>query len=861
MDVSERSDLNAKVRQLVVHFKVDIDKVLKDFGKQLVSPDDVYGLADICLSKVLDHEDYEKYSSVLLSYALEIENEGLMFHEFVQYIYNKGIASKELLQSSQIYKQQIDEMIDHTRDTKLDSFGIHTMKRSYLYEKERPQFLWMRVALGIHGNDIDKAMKVYDDLSNLRYTHATPTLFNAGTKNSQMSSCFLIGMKDSISGIFKTITDIANISKFAGGIGVHLHEVRSKGSLIKGTYGKSDGIIPLCRVLNEVGRYVNQGGRRKGSIAIYIEPWHADIEDFCELRKPMGDEQRRCRDLFMGLWVNNLFMKCVENDELWYLFSPDDAYQLINSYGEQFNLEYMKLVQMKKYKKEIRARDLWRKILISQIETGMPYMAYKDNVNEKNNQSNLGTIRSSNLCCEIMQYSDHKHYSVCNLASLALPSFVREETKNFANKTITIEISKNSSNFQLLQTFISSMNLTEQCEFLTSDNQEPILIYDGFKLTTMQEIMKFLDTQTYFDFTALDDATRTLVHNLNRIIDINFYPVPETKLSNMKMRPIGIGVQGLSDTYIKMNMCFDQPEAMTLNKQIFECIYYAALDESCNIARDREMVLNAIKHSNDRVFEDLPEFYDDSVTFNDKNFNDVYHKLRLNKKEVERDEMIGTYECYNGCPMHNGKLQFDLWDKQASCRLDWSNLRDKIKRYGVRNSLMTSIMPTASTSQLLGNNECVEPITSNLYTRNTLSGDHVILNKYLRKKLRSLHLWNDKMIDQLIQNDGSIQNIHSIPEFIRKMFRTAFELPQKSLVQQSIDRGCFIDQSQSLNLFMIEPDFNKLSSCHFWGWKNGLKTGMYYLRSKPAASAIKYGNQNTTKTDEETTNECTLCTS
>ena len=861
-------------------YDIDFAKMKGDLSKNIECAGDVYNLADLCLSYRLKHNKYELFSRWLLSFGMKIENNNVGFCNFIEILYKKGIASRELKLSSYKYKVEIESMIDHEKDLKMDSFGLHTLKRSYLYEGERPQYLWMRVSLGVHGNDIEKVKKMYVDLSNLHYTHATPTLFNAGTKNPQMSSCFLIGMQDSINGIFKTISDIANISKFAGGIGVHLHEIRSKGTMIKGTYGKSDGIVPLCRVLNEVGRYVNQGGRRKGSIAIYIEPWHADIEEFCELRKPMGDEQSRCRDLFLGLWVNNYFMYCVENNMDWHLFNPESVPQLISMYGKTFEDEYIKLIKNKKYSKIVNARDIWKKILVSQIESGMPYMAYKDNVNEKTNQANLGTIRSSNLCCEIMQYSDHKQYAVCNLASVSLPSFVKTQQKTFeSNKYKIIHDSNNPThkkNIQILEHYTrNTLKIECKYEMITepaNEIKDIILMNIQTKETLVvgiDNILKYFSPNTEYDYVQLGEITKSIVRNLNKIIDINFYPVEETKISNMLLRPVGIGVQGLADTYIKMGCSFDSPEAQELNKNIFEQIYFSALEESCNIAKERESSLKILKRKG-VIAASLPYFYDKGFHLDMSICNDIYHKLQLNRQEFSRESFLGTYAEYINSPIYNGKLQFDMWNCNSDgFRLDWKSLREKISQHGTRNSLLTSVMPTASTSQILGNHECIEPITSNLYTRTTLSGEHVILNKHLYEKLGELGIWDDNIVQDLINNDGSIQHIDTIPESVRKLFQTAFELPQKQIIQQSIDRGKFIDQSQSLNLFMQEPNFNRLSSCHFFGWRNGLKTGMYYLRSKPAANAIKYGNQGNTqgsplKTQQQLCNndeECAICSS
>jgi len=619
----------------------------------------------------------------------------------------------------------LDASIIYERDYHFDFFGFKTLEKSYLLKVngkivERPQHLFMRVALGIHKNDIDAAIETYNLMSEKWFIHATPTLFNGGTPKPQMSSCFLLSMKDdSIEGIYETLKNTALISQSAGGIGLNVHNIRSTGSYIKGTNGTSNGIIPMLRVFNDTARYVDQGGgKRKGAFAIYLEPWHADVFAFLDLRKNHGKEEMRARDLFLALWVCDLFMKRVEADGQWSLFCPNEAKNLHTTHGVEFEALYEQYEKEGKAKKTIPARDLWNAILEAQIETGNPYMLYKDSANEKSNQKNLGTIRCSNLCTEIIEYSDDKETAVCNLASISLPRFV-----------------------------------------------------EGKK----------------FNFEKLLEVTQIITKNLNKIIDNNYYPLEETRRSNFRHRPIGIGVQGLADVFMLLGLPFDSEMAKLLNKNIFETIYYAALVASKNIAKE-----------------------------------------------------LGAYETFEGSPLSKGIFQFDMWNAEPSDRYDWNALRAEIKEHGVRNSLLLAPMPTASTSQILGNNECFEPYTSNIYNRRVLSGEFVVVNKHLLKDLMSLGLWNDSMKQRIIAANGSVQNIEEIPTNLKEIYKTVWEIKQRTIIDMSADRGAFICQSQSLNLFVEQPNFAKLSSMHFYTWKKGLKTGMYYLRTKAATDAVKF---------------------
>jgi len=640
---------------------------------------------------------------------------------------NASLIAKEVYSVIKEHAALLDHTVDYTRDFGYDYFGFKTLERSYLMKldgkvAERPQHMLMRVALGIHQDDINAAIETYHLMSEKWFTHATPTLFNAGTPKPQLSSCFLLTMKeDSINGIYDTLKQCAQISQSAGGIGLSIHNIRATGSYIKGTNGVSNGIVPMLRNFDMTARYVDQGGgKRKGSFAIYLEPWHADISAFLDLKKNHGKEELRARDLFYALWIPDLFMQRVENDQMWSLFCPKEAPGLSDCYGEDFEKLYHKYEREGKARKTIKAQELWFEILASQIETGTPYMLYKDAANHKSNQKNIGTIKSSNLCTEIMEYTSPDEVAVCNLASIALPRFVNEEG--------------------------------------------------------------------LFDHQKLYDVTYRVAKNLNKVIDINYYPVPEARTSNLRHRPIGIGVQGLADTFLRLRMPFDAPEARALNKDIFETLYFAAMTASKDLA-----------------------------------------------------EQEGPYESFAGSPLSQGTFQFDMWGvTPTSGRWDWERLRKEVQTHGVRNSLLVAPMPTASTSQILGNNECFEPYTSNIYTRRVLSGEFIVVNKHLLKDLIELSLWDDQMKNELIMSNGSIQHIESIPAHIKALYRTVWEIPQKAILDMAADRGAYICQSQSLNIHIQDPNFGKLTSMHFYAWKKGLKTGMYYLRTKAAADAIKF---------------------
>ena len=667
-----------------------------------------------------------------VTYILDIKND-LLSDLYLEDIYNHPVIDKSV-------HQEFEDMIDYSRDFMFDYFGFKTLEKGYLLRAngkvvERPQHMWMRVAIQLHGNNFGMVKETYDALSLGYFIQATPTLFNAGTKHPQLSSCFLLTMdSDSIQGIYKTLGDCAQISKWAGGIGLSVHNIRARGSRIAGTNGESTGIVPMLKVFNDTAKYVNQGGKRNGSFAIYLEPWHADIEDFLRMKLNQGSEEDRARDLFYGLWIPDLFMKRMIAKEDWTLMCPHECPGLADCWGDEFEKLYTKYETEGKGRKKISAQKLWQMILDAQIQTGTPYLCYKDAANRKSNQQNLGTIKSSNLCTEIMEYTSKDETAVCNLGSLSLPKFV------------------------------------EQAE-------------DGSKT---------------YNFSRLRMYTSILTRNLNKVIDLNFYPTKECSNSNMRHRPIGIGIQGLADVFAIMRCSWTSEEAAKLNREIFENIYYAAVEESITLTME-----GSERHSR------VPD---------------------------------GPYSSFQGSPASEGKLQFDLWDDQPkhTSYLDWERLKEMVKVHGMRNSLLLAPMPTASTSQILGNNECFEPFTSNLYTRRVLAGDFMVINKYLVDDLIKAKYWNSDVRSQIMANNGSVQDIKEISQELRDLYKTGWEIPQKTLIDMARDRAPFICQSQSLNLFLAEPTYAKISSMHAYAWKQGLKTGCYYLRTKAVASAQKF---------------------
>jgi ribonucleotide reductase alpha subunit len=727
---------------------------------------------DSCFSKVMN--DLYQFKDISNKTKPLISDE---FHQFVSY-----------------HKTTLDEMIVDNRDYLIDYFGFKTLEKTYLFRinnkvVERPQHMFLRVAIGIHGVKLIKdyntcsrtdwvncveviglIKETYDLMSQKYFTHATPTLFNAGTPKPQLSSCYLIGMEaDSLDGIYNTLFDCAMISKYAGGIGLHIHNIRAKGTHIQGTNGTSNGLVPMLRVFNNTAKYVDQGGgKRHGSFAIYLEPWHADIEDFLDLKKNHGDEEMRAKDLFYGLWVPDLFMERVKNNLKWSLMCPHECPGLSDVHSEDFTELYEKYEKEGKCKKTINAQELWFKILDSQMETGTPYLLYKDSVNKKSNQKNLGTIKSSNLCCEITEYSDENETAVCNLASIALPCFVNTTTKEF-------------------------------------------------------------------NYDKLHEVVKVVTNNLNCVIDINFYPTEKTKKSNLKHRPIGIGVQGLADTFVLMDIPFHSEKAIEVNKLIFETIYHAALEKSNELSVERFLNRASILNEYER-----------------KMLSSMQH------------DWVGAYSSFGESPASKGILQFDMWNVVPSNRYDWTKLKKYIQEYGLRNSLLVAPMPTASTSQILGFNECFEPFTSNLYSRRTLAGEFIIVNKYLMKELIDLNLWNEQIKNNIIANKGSVQQLDFLPQHIRDKYKTVWEIPMKHIIDMSADRGAFICQSQSLNLWLEDPTYKLLTSMHFYSWKKGLKTGIYYLRRKAKHQAQQFtiepeANSSELKNEPENEPENEIC--
>ena len=765
---------------------------------------------------------------------------------------HEPICSHELFITAQKNADIIEEMIDYDRDYLIDYFGFKTLERAYLFKindqiVERPQHMWMRVALCLHGNDMTLVKETYELMSQKYFTHATPTLFNAGTNRPQMSSCYLIAMEgDSLEGIFNTLKDCASISKWAGGIGLHIHNIRGNNSLIKGTNGKSTGIVPMLKVFNDTARFINQGGKRNGSFAIYLEPWHSDIEDFLDMKKNHGDEEMRARDLFYGLWIPDLFMERVKTNQEWCLFCPNECPNLSDTCGEQFKELYIKYENSNLQRKTLKARDLWFKILDSQMETGNPYLLYKDACNLKSNQQNLGTIKSSNLCCEIVEYSDSNETAVCNLASIALPSFIKSTSNPFSS--VEVYTKDNCNWCVLLKDLLKRKNI-EYIEHKLTNQEEIDTFKNKWNVTTVPQLIDnnnliggFTDTidilRDQFDYEKLHKVTKVVTNNLNRVIDINFYPTSKTKISNIKHRPIGIGIQGLADTFILMDIPFHSDKAKEVNKLIFETIYHAALEKSNDIAIERYNLGNNDIHD-----------------FNFMQYFNEYEKPLINTPYK------GAYSSFRGSPASQGKLQFDMWGVTPSDRYDWAKLKKSITDFGLRNSLLVAPMPTASTSQILGFNECFEPLTSNIYSRRTLAGEFVMANKYLMKDLISIDLWNQKIKDNIIANKGSIQQIDTIPQFIRDKYKVVWEMPMKHLIDMAADRGAFICQSQSLNLWIEDPNYNILTSMHFYSWSKGLKTGIYYLRRKAKHQAQQFTLEpDKIKNKEEKEDEpCAMC--
>lgn len=787
--------------------------------------------AQQCASMASINPDYNRLASAIAISNLQ-KNTSSSFYETMEQLatfkdindkeYN--LISKDLMKVVEANRETIDNFIDYSRDFLFDYFGFKTLERAYLTKcnkviVERPQHMWMRVAICIHGSNLEAVKETYDLMSQKWFTHATPTLFNAGTPRPQLSSCFLLAMEsDSIDGIFNTLKECAQISKWSGGIGLHAHNIRCTGSHIRGTNGISNGLIPMLGVFNKTARYVDQGGKRNGSFAIYLEPHHPDIEDFLDLKKNHGDEENRARDLFYGMWISDLFMKRVKTNAKWSLFCPDQCPQLCKSYGEEYERLYCEYEDQGIWTKQVNARDLWIKILDSQMETGTPYILYKDACNSKSNQKNLGTIQSSNLCTEIVEYSDENETAVCNLASISLPAFVKSD------KT--------------------------------------------------------------FDYERLVYVTGVIVNNLNNIIDINFYPNQKTKRSNFRHRPIGIGVQGLADTFILMDLAFTSEEAKTVNRNIFETIYYGAVKRSMEISKSRQEGMRYLRENylldNWRFADETDDLCREYNIYNNTEAsianaisidNKLEELLKIHKPIISEilnleDLEGGAYSSFKGSPMSQGIFQFDMWNVKPSMNYDWELLRRDIMRYGIRNSLLVAPMPTASTAQILGNNECFEPLTSNIYSRRTLAGEFVIVNKNLVKDLQEINLWSEEIKNNIIANRGSVQYINGLPDNLREKYKIVWEMPMRDIIDMSRDRGAFICQSQSLNLWVEDPDPKILTNIHFYSWQAGLKTGMYYLRRKPKhqpqqftiePDKDKYDNEDKKNDDTEDPPECFMC--
>ena len=733
-NISKQDTTNEAQSELKINYTALVMKVIDQLYDKISTTKIDELSAQQCASMGSVHPDYNTLAGrIIISNHQKNTSDSfvVVMTQLYDYMDKHGkhspLISEELFHIASTRGEELEKMCNHSRDFLIDYFGFKTLERAYLMKingksVERIQHMMLRVAVGIHGANMEKVRETYDYMSCKYFTHATPTLFNAGTPHPQLSSCYLIAMEgDSVDGIYNTLKDCALISKWAGGIGLHIHNVRAAGSHIRGTNGTSNGIVPMLKVFNNTAKYIDQGGgRRNGSFAIYLEPWHADIELFLQMRKNHGDEELKARDLFYALWIPDLFMERVKANGKWTLMCPDECPGLSDVYGEEFNALYTKYEAENRGRVSINARDLWFQILDAQMETGTPYLLYKDAVNKKSNQKNIGIIKSSNLCTEVVQYSDDKETAVCNLASIALPMFV--------------------------------------------------------------------DANGAMDYNKLHEVAKVVAGNLNRVIDVNYYPTPKTRLSNMRHRPVGIGVQGLADVFMLMNIPFHSEEAKKINHDIFETIYHAALERSCELAIEE-----------------------------------------------------GPYETFAGSPASQGLLQFDMWNVEpGNERYNWDELKERIKIHGLRNSLLLAPMPTASTSQILGFNECIEPITSNIYSRRTLAGEFILTNKYLMNDLLKLDLWNEKIKNNIISNNGSVQQIEVIPQEIRDKYKTIWEIPMRHLIDMSADRGAFICQSQSLNLWLEDPTYNTLTSMHFYSWSKGLKTGIYYLRRRARFQAQQF---------------------
>ena len=927
-----------RTKILGYRFNIDIDyntliqKIMDQIYNHIKTCEIDELMCEQCAS--LGTNDYSYYTLAsklcISNHQKEVSDDFLKNYTAI-YNNNEGYLSESFYKTIVKHADFFKTIINYDKDYEIDFFGFKTLERAYLMKKgdkihERIQHLWLRVAIQIHGEQLEKIAETYHALSNKYFIHATPTLFNSGTKRPQLSSCYLIAMEDdSIDGIFNTLHDCASISKWAGGIGLHIHNIRAKHTKIIGTNGKSNGIVPMLKVFNHTARYVDQGGgKRSGSFAIYLEPWHADIEDFLELRKNHGDEEMRARDLFYALWIPDLFMKKVEQDDYWYLMCPNMCPGLSDSYGEEFEKLYNTYVNENKYSKRIKARELWFQVLDSQMETGTPYMLYKDSINKKSNQKNIGIIKSSNLCCEITEYSDENETAVCNLASIALPQCVKQKNKLEKNKLLTIYSKTNCKYCNMAKALLKEFNQSYS-EINLDDNEKRKSFYkeksnqEGIEINSVPQLWngnhyiggydklkKYLFY--HFDFEHLQQVTEVITENLNNIIDKNFYPTQKTFISNTTHRPIGIGVQGLANTFAKLDIPFDSDEAQILNKSIFETIYFGAMTRSNHLAKIRN---DAVKQLSTMFIKKLyardisfltwfiplykKQYYDPTLEVDDpmihlyhsakptmfelfgKSFCDSFDVFLKDQNEMHNlsyhlyepcDELLkmflrdkdhyGAYATFEGSPLSEGFFQFDLWNVSADM-YDWESLRESIKKYGVRNSLCVAPMPTASTSQILANNECFEPFTSNIYSRRTLAGEFVVINHHLMKEL-SLHgLWSVELKNKIIEHKGSIQKIDEIPKSIKEKYKIVWDMSMKRLIDMASDRGAFICQSQSMNLWVEDPNYKNLTSMHFYAWRAGLKTGIYYLRRKAKHQAQQFTIEPNQIIKEQNEEPCEMC--
>ena len=809
--------------------------------------------ANICVNMSTKHPSYALLGGRILVSNLHKKTLESFSDKMTILYKNTNNIDKEWYEYIISNKDAIDHMIDYNRDYMYDYFGFKTLEKSYLMKVnnmivERPQDIYMRVASTLQQGNMEMIKKTYDMMSLGLYTHASPTMYNCGIIKKQLSSCFLLGTHDSLEEITKTWNSCAQISKWSGGIGLHVSNIRGKNSLINGTGGKSNGLVPFLRVFNDIARWIDQGGKRPGAIAIFLEPHHPDIFEFLDLRKNFGAETERARDLFLSLWISDLFMKQVDCDGDWYLMSADTCPGLNDLHSDEFESLYWSYVEMKKYTNVVKARKLWMAIMDAQIETGTPYIGFKDAINKKCNQKNLGTIKSSNLCHEITEYSDNNEYAVCNLASIPVNQCVEPFNNNkefiiytksdckyckwsklyMDNNNIKYkELEYNDTNLEVLKTYVDKVTFPQ---IFTSD-----MVHIG----GWNELYKY--TAATYNYKKLYDIAYLATINLNKVIDINYYPVPQAKLSNMKHRPIGLGIQGLADALVQLRIPFESEEALELNARIMETIYLASITASNQTAINRlpgmKILVDVLKKF------DVPEFYDSSYIHSSDEINELYHKLKPNKYELSKNHYsntLGAYSSFDGSPFSQGIFQHDMWDVEPYYKKDWAKLKENVIKYGTRNSLLTALMPTANTSQILGNNECFEFFTNNIYSRKTSAGEFPLVNKFLVQDLLNINMWDNNMKDMILAASGSIQKIDSIPIQFKQLYKTIWEIKQIWVLKAAKARGAFVDQTQSMNIFMSEPDYQRLGSSHFWAWKNGLKTGMYYLRSKPSTDAIKF---------------------